>query len=188
MNPPAAITEARKLPVREAMKTSFSHPIHLHPTMIVGYSMVFLGSGLLVAAASLADVTGTEKYILISLAASVIASSTAFLANERESLRMTTGRALFSGVAGLVTPMAAAHFSDVVAGLLTLSVIMVFGASFASALVAYFISIPFISWIKRRAPRVVSWGDRYIPEQEFIEPEEVDPADIRHARGGGKRK
>lgn len=160
--------------------------------MIIGYTMVFLGSGLLLGAASLDTVTGTEKYILISLAASVIASSTAFLSSERERLPVTISRALFSGVTGLVAPIVASYFSDTIATLLGISVIMVFGASFASALVAFFLSLPLIDWLRRRAPRLVSWGDQYLPpEKQFDEysddPEEIDPADIRHA-GANKHK
>jgi membrane associated rhomboid family serine protease len=152
--------------------------------MIAGISLVLLGAALLMSAANLADTTGTEKYILISLAASMIGSSTAFFVNsEREKARIIIARAMFSGVSGLVLPIVAAYYSESVSSLLTLHAIMVFGASFFTALVAFLFSLPVIRSISRRAPKIV---DEQLDRWTMPEPQDP-PTDIKHAGKGRKR-
>lgn len=165
------------------MSTPYIHIKPVTPTMIAGYTMVLLGSSLLVMAANLPGSTGTERYILISLAASMIGSSTAFLVNsENEKLRVVLGRALFSAVTGLVAPIVGDNFFESVHKALSVHAIMVFGASFAASLVGFIVSLPLIHWTKKNSKKIVDkWGSRYLPE------EEDQPTDVRHA-GSESRK
>lgn len=157
-------------------------PRHFCPhttDMITGYLVLFAGVSIVMGAANLPGATLDSQWVLLTLAGAIVASSTAFLLNPtREPARIVVGRALVSGVAGVVGSRLVAHKVSWLKDLLSGDHIFMFGAGFSLGLIGFVLAYAFIRTGFNRAQKI---ADHQI-QRWAMPPQEDLPDDIKHAR------
>lgn len=149
--------------------------------MIVGYLIFSAGIAVLIGAANAPAATAHDMWVLLTLAGSMVASSTAFLANplgERTSIKI--GRALFAAATGVVGSRVMYTYWSSLREFIAEDKILIFGLGLACGFVGFILAVRFIKTADKKAQDIVDhitkrWDNKYMP------PEQVDPNHIKKA-------
>lgn len=145
--------------------------------MIVGYLIFFSGISVLIGAAISGGATPHEMWVLLTLAGSIVASSTAFLAEPlAESTKVKICRALASATTGVVGSRFLYAKWDWVGSIIGDDLILIFGLGLACGFAGFVIAVKFIKTANKKAQGFVDHITDSWPQKE-----KVDPEDLRSA-------
>lgn len=161
---------------------------HYLDAMITGYLIFTAGIALLIATANQPGTTPYDVWIILTLAGSMVASSTAFLLGSlRETTSVKIGRAIASGVVGVVGSRVVYAWMQSLRDFIAEDKVMIFGLGFVLGLVGFLLAVPFIKTSQDRATAIAETiADRW--QGRFVPPKTKAPDDIDHASTNHRRK